>query len=132
METSKIFLIFRSKKTMSDIVLKRIYEEALPTDGYRMLVDRLWPRGISKDTASIDEWNKDVAPSTALRNWFNHEPEIWNALSDRYFAELRANDAAETFWKAHERQEKITLVYAAKDEKHCHPFVLMKYLKSKG
>src|SRR5690554_8150608 len=88
METSKIFLIFRSKKTMSEIVLKRIYEEALPTDGYRILVDRLWPRGISKETARIDEWNKDVAPSTALRKWFNHEPEKWNAFSERYLAEI--------------------------------------------
>lgn len=117
---------------MSEIVLKRIYEEALPTDGYRILVDRLWPRGISKETARIDEWNKDVAPSTALRKWFNHEPEKWNAFSEKYLAELRANNAAETFWKAHEKQEKITLVYAAKGEKHCHPLVLIKYLKSKG
>ncbi len=115
---------------MSEIVLKRIYEEALPTDGYRILVDRLWPRGISKETARIDEWNKDVAPSTALRKWFNHEPEKWNAFSEKYLAELRTNNVAETFWKAHEKQEKITLVYAAKDEKHCHPLVLRDYLKS--
>src|SRR5690554_7821559 len=93
METSKIFLILRSKKTMSEIVLKRIYEEALPTDRYRILVDRLWPQGISKETARIDEWNKDVAPSTALRKWFNHEPEKWNAFSEKYLAELRANNA---------------------------------------
>jgi len=115
---------------MTELVIKRVYEEVLPTDGYRILVDRLWPRGISKETAKIDEWNKEVAPSTELRKWFNHDPEKWHEFSKKYIAELQANNIAETFWEAHKKQEKIALVYAAKDEKHCHPLVLLKYLES--
>ena len=115
---------------MTNLVIKRVYAEALPTDGFRILVDRLWPRGISKETAKIDEWNKEVAPSTELRKWFNHDPEKWHEFSKKYIAELQANKIAETFWEAHKKQEKITLVYAAKDEEHCHPLVLLSFLKS--
>lgn len=115
---------------MTELVIKRVYEEALPTDGYRILVDRLWPRGISKENAKIDEWNKEVAPSTELRKWFNHDPDKWYEFSEKYFTELQTNNIAETFWNTHEKQEKITLTYAAKDEKHCHPLVLVKYLNS--
>lgn len=115
---------------MSEIVIKRIYETPSPTDGYRILVDRLWPRGISKEFAQIDEWNKAVAPSTELRKWFNHEPEKWNTFSEKYEEELKANTIGKTFWQQHKKQEKITLVYAAKDKKHCHPLVLMDYLRS--
>lgn len=115
---------------MTELVIKRVYEKALPTDGYRILVDRLWARGISKETAHIDEWNKDAAPSTELRKWFNHESKKWEAFSEKYLEELKANDFGKTFWETHKNQEKITLVYAAKDEKHCHPLVLLKYLKS--
>lgn len=114
---------------MTNLVIKRVYDDALPTDGYRILVDRLWPRGISKETAKIDEWNKEVAPATELRKWFNHDLEKWKEFSEKYLEELKANDIAETFWEAHKKQEKITLVYAAKDEKHCHVLVLLKYLK---
>ena len=102
----------------------------MPTDGYRILVDRLWPRGISKETAQIDEWNKEVAPSTELRKWFNHDPEKWKEFSGKYLAELKANNIVDFFWRTYGKQEKTSLVYAAKDEKHCHPLVLLKYLKS--
>ena len=115
---------------MTELVIKRVYEKALPTNGYRILVDRLWPRGISKETAQIDEWNKEIAPSTELRKWFNHDPEKWKEFSEKYKDELKKNNIAETFWEVHKKQEKITLVYAVKDEKHCHPLVLLKYLKS--
>lgn len=115
---------------MAHLVIKRIYETVQPTDGYRILVDRLWPRGISKEVAQINEWNKDLAPSIELRKWFNHDPEKWKEFSEKYLAELKANNIADFFWRTYGKQEKITLVYAAKDEKHCHPLVLLKYLKS--
>lgn len=115
---------------MTELVIKRVYEKALPTDGYRILVDRLWPRGISKETAQIDEWNKEIAPSTELRKWFNHDPEKWKEFSEKYKDELKNNNISDFFWRTYGKQEKITLVYATKDEKHCHPLVLLKYLKS--
>jgi len=115
---------------MLNIALKRVYEEASPEDGYRVLVDRLWPRGLSKEKAEIDEWNKDVAPSTELRHWFHHDPDLWEEFSEKYREELRGNDWGEKFLLQHKNQEKITLVYAAKDEEHCHAIVLKQYLES--
>lgn len=114
---------------MTNLVIKRVYDEVLPTDGYRILVDRLWRRGVSKEIAKIDEWTKEVAPSTELRKWFNHDLKKWKEFSEKYLEELKANDIEETFWEVHKKQEKITLVYAAKNEKYCHPLVLLKYLK---
>ena len=76
------------------IAIKRIYEPATPGDGYRVLVDRLWPRGVSKATAAVDLWLRDVAPSTALRTWFNHDPDKWTEFRARYQAELRRNGGA--------------------------------------
>ena len=71
-----------------EIVLKRVYEDASPEDGYRVLVDRIWPRGISKEKAALDEWDKDLAPSTALREWFHHDPLLWDEFSRKYKEEL--------------------------------------------
>ncbi|AKK74533.1 uroporphyrin-III methyltransferase [Chryseobacterium sp. P1-3] len=115
---------------MSAIVLKRVYETPLPTDGYRVLVDRLWPRGLSKEHAEIDEWNKDLAPSSELRKWFHHDPELWKEFSEKYWQELQKNDFGKKFLEHHKDQEKITLVYAAKDQEHCHPVILKEYLES--
>lgn len=115
---------------MTEVVIKRAYEKPSPTDGFRILVDRLWPRGISKENAHIDDWNKDIAPSTQLRKWFNHDPEKWEAFSEKYLAELKANNIGKTFWEQHKNQEKITLVYSAKDSEHCNSVVLLEYLKS--
>lgn len=115
---------------MTHLVIKRIYDPIHSTDGYRILVDRIWPRGVSKEAAQIDEWNKIVAPSTALRKWFNHEPEKWQEFTIQYINELKANNTAAMFWEAHKEKEKITLVYAAKDKEHCHPLILMEYLKT--
>src|SRR5690606_28653260 len=113
---------------MTKLVIKRVYDEVIPTDGYRILGDRLWPRGISKETAKIGEWNKEVASSTELRKMVNHDLKKWKEVSETYLEELKADDIAETFWEVHEKQEKITLVYAAKNEKDCHPWVLLKCL----
>ncbi|WP_353146057.1 DUF488 domain-containing protein [Chryseobacterium sp.] len=115
---------------MSTIALKRVYEAPSPQDGYRVLIDRLWPRGLSKEHADIDEWNKDLAPSSGLRKWFHHDPELWTEFSEKYWEELQQSNLGKAFLEHHKDQEKITLVYAAKDEEHCHPIVLKKYLES--
>ncbi len=111
------------------ILLKRVYEDAAPTDGYRVLVDRLWPRGISKERAALDEWDKDLAPSTDLRLWFHHDPNRWEEFSEKYLKELKDNNFGPDFLKRLQKQEILTLVYAAKDEKHCHPLILKDYLE---
>ncbi len=115
---------------MTEITIKRVYEKPSPTDGFRILVDRLWPRGISKENAHIDQWNKDIAPSTELRKWFNHDPEKWDAFSEKYLDELKANNVGKTFWEQYKNQKKITLVFGAKDTQHCNSVVLLGYLKS--
>ena len=94
-----------------ELLLKRAYLPASPTDGYRVLVDRLWPRGLSRQEAKLDEWNKDLAPSTALRQWFGHDPARWKTFGERYLAELRASDACQTFLDKVQQQERVTLVY---------------------
>ena len=109
------------------ISLKRVYEPADKGDGVRVLVDRLWPRGVTKSKANIDLWAKDLAPSTELRKWFGHDPERWPEFQSKYRAELKGNptlsDIRELSHKKH-----ITLVYAAKDQLHCHPLVLKQAL----
>lgn len=113
-----------------DIKIKRIYEPATVADGYRILVDRLWPRGISKSFAAIDWWDKDIAPSTQLRKWFAHDPGRWDKFSDLYRHELEQNQSALNDFAAHVRGKNfITLLYAAKDEQHTHALVLQTFLK---
>ncbi len=108
--------------------LKRIYDESEPADGFRVLVDRLWPRGVGKEDAHIDLWLGDIAPSPGLRKWFDHEPTRWDEFLDRYFAELDENPQAvtELFQKA--TSSPITLLFAAKDERHNHAAALKLYL----
>lgn len=112
-----------------EIVLKRVYEDASPEDAYRVLVDQIWPRGISKEKAALDEWDKDLAPSTELREWFHHDPLLWDEFSRKYKEELLERNPGKPFLEKNGQQEKITLVYAARDEKHCHPLVLRDYLE---
>jgi len=108
------------------VKIKRIYEPHTKDDGYRILTDRLWPRGIKKD--SVDKWLKDVAPSTELRKWFNHEPEKWQQFLARYREEIGKSAAIEEL-KADIRQHKnVTLLYSAKDEEHNQAVALMKIL----
>lgn len=111
-----------------NISLKRAYEPAAKTDGMRILVDRLWPRGITKSKANIDLWVKDLAPSTELRKWFGHDPEKWAEFQTKYRAELKGNPALSEI-KALSHQENITLVYAAKDELHNQALVLKQVLE---
>jgi uncharacterized protein YeaO (DUF488 family) len=106
------------------IKLKRAYLPAAASDGMRILVDRLWPRGVAKSDAAIDLWARDVAPSTALRRWFGHDPARWPEFRRRYAAELRRhpNELAEL--RARARREPVTLVFAARDELHNDAVVL--------
>ena len=113
-----------------ELLLKRAYEPAEATDGYRVLVDRLWPRGLSKERAHLDEWAKDLAPSTELRQWFGHDPARWEEFARDYRTELEGSTAPAEFLARHKDEERITLVYAAHDEAHCHPLVLRAYLES--
>lgn len=98
------------------IRLKRAYEPATSDDGVRVLVERLWPRGVTKARLKLDRWSKDVAPSTDLRKWFSHQPEKWPEFRHRYFTELRANRAAWQPLLTAARRGRITFVYAAHDE----------------
>ncbi|MBK9216796.1 MAG: DUF488 domain-containing protein [Chloracidobacterium sp.] len=108
--------------------IKRAYDEPDASDGKRVLVDRLWPRGVSKDKAHIDLWLREIAPSTELRKWFGHDPEKWAVFQSRYKKELEGNkelvDSIRTMAKA----GPVTLVYAAKDEEHNDAVVLLDYL----
>jgi uncharacterized protein YeaO (DUF488 family) len=97
---------------------KRAYEPAAPSDGRRVLVERLWPRGVSNAGLRLDEWMKDVAPSTALRRWFGHDPKKWPEFRRRYLAELRAHEAAWQPLVRAARRGRVTLVYAAHDPVH--------------
>ena len=98
------------------IRLKRVYQPATPADGARILVDRLWPRGVKKSDAAIDLWIKDVAPSTALRKWFAHDPGRWPGFRHRYASELHGHRAELAGLRALARRRTVTLVFAARDE----------------
>ncbi|MET0637521.1 MAG: DUF488 domain-containing protein [Chitinophagaceae bacterium] len=110
--------------------IKRIYEPPSPSDGFRVLVDRLWPRGVSKENADINEWLKDVAPSTELREWFNHEPEKWKSFSEKYSAELKDSPAFGELESIVEKHKNVTLLYAAKDEHYNQAVILSELLQS--
>jgi uncharacterized protein YeaO (DUF488 family) len=107
---------------------RRAYEPPGDDDGYRVLVDRLWPRGVTKQQARIDQWLKDVAPSTGLRQWFGHKPERWPEFRRRYLAELAHNPAFDVL-KSLAAQQDLTLVYGAKDEVHNDAVVLAERLR---
>jgi uncharacterized protein YeaO (DUF488 family) len=104
--------------------LKRVYEPAAPHDGVRVLVDRLWPRGLRKADAAIDRWMKDVAPSTQLRQWFGHDPERWPEFRRRYSRELQQQAVAVEELQELARSGPLTLVFAAHDEAHNDAIVL--------
>ncbi len=110
------------------IKLKRVYEKPSQGDGYRILVDRLWPRAVKKTEASVNEWAKDIAPSTNLRKWYAHDPEKWTDFQKRYISELKKNDALSSFIESIEDKKLITLVYATRDMEHTHALVLQNYL----
>lgn len=111
------------------IKLKRVYEPASPDDGYRVLVDRLWPRGLSKEKAAVDLWMRDIAPTTELRKWYGHEVEKWPEFRKRYEKELAEREDLLGELRELERREKtVTLLFGAKDEEHNQADVLAEVL----
>ncbi len=113
---------------MGILKIKRVYEEPAPDDGIRILVDRLWPRGVSKAKANIDYWLKTIAPSPELRVWFNHEPEKFKEFSKCYKKELSCNQADIDYIKKLLKNNNVTLIYAAKNPQINHAIVLKTYL----
>jgi uncharacterized protein YeaO (DUF488 family) len=111
------------------VSLKRAYETPGPDDGLRVLVDRLWPRGVSRAAAGIDVWLKEVAPSDALRTWFGHDPARWDEFRRRYREELDASPAAVAELRERAALGPITLVYSARDEAHNNAVVLREYIE---
>lgn len=109
--------------------IKRIYEKPDKTDGYRILVDRIWPRGISNETAALDEWEKEIAPSTELRKWFGHKPELYPEFKIRYKEELKSYTAILERIKSISKKKPTTLLYSAKDETHNQAVVLLEVLE---
>jgi uncharacterized protein YeaO (DUF488 family) len=111
------------------IHIKRAYDTSSHEDGYRVLVDRIWPRGLTKEALNIDDWAKVLAPTTELRKWFNHDPALWAVFQQRYKQELKHNEEVVSFIEKYEDKKLITLVYAAKDTEHNHALVLQQYLQ---
>ena len=107
-----------------NIKIKRVYERPDEEDGMRILVDRLWPRGLTKAKASVDLWLKDIAPSVEFRKWFGHDPDKWTEFKTRYRAELKKNGEQVTLLKGKIKKGKVTLIYGAKDEEHNEAVVL--------
>jgi len=113
----------------SMILTKRVYEKFTVTDGKRVLVERLWPRGIRRNTANVDIWLKNVAPSDGLRKWFAHDPEKWVSFKQKYLKELIGNKVFDQLLMIASSTDPVTLVYSAQDQKHNSAIVLKKYLE---
>lgn len=116
----------------ANLRLKRAYEKPAPGDGTRILIDRLWPRGVSKEHAALDEWMKEIAPSAELRKWFGHDPAKWTEFQHRYTRELQAHAEELERLRSIAREGPLTLVYSAKDEEHNDAVVLRKILLAHG
>ncbi len=111
-----------------ELSIKRVYEKPGKDDGVRILVDRLWPRGLTKELAAVDLWMKSIGPSTELRKWFNHDVDKWEVFVKRYHQELEGNLAQVVTLKEHATSGKVTLLYGAKDKEHNEAVVLKDYL----
>src|SRR5689334_8873624 len=116
---------------MTMIKLKRVYETSSPQDGLRVLVDRLWPRGLTKERAAVDLWLKEMAPSTELRKWFGHDPEKWKQFQLRYRKELQEKKDALKLLKRKCKDQTVTLLFGARDEEHNEALVLKKILEGR-
>jgi uncharacterized protein YeaO (DUF488 family) len=112
-----------------DIRLKRAYDPASSSDGYRVLIDRLWPRGVSRERAKLDEWERELPPSTKLRQWFGHEPGRFEEFRRRYIEELRSQRPRLTELRRRARSGTLTLVYSARDAEHNDAVVLAEILR---
>ncbi|UXV35401.1 DUF488 family protein [Staphylococcus sp. IVB6181] len=119
------------------IKVKRIYEDKAENEGIRILVDRVWPRGISKENANLDEWIKEIGPTQSLRKWFGHDPDKFEAFEKKYIEELKNNEEQNEAFKTLEgiiknARKDVVLLFGAKDEKHNQAVVLKSYLKELG
>jgi uncharacterized protein YeaO (DUF488 family) len=112
-----------------DVRLKRAYEPATASDGYRVLIDRLWPRGVLRDRAKLDEWDRDLPPSTELRRWFGHDPSRFEEFRRRYLNELRYKRARLKELRRRAREGTLTLVYSARDRDHNDAVVLAEVIR---
>jgi uncharacterized protein YeaO (DUF488 family) len=112
------------------LLIRRVYADPTPDDGYRVLVDRLWPRGLSKERARVDLWLKEVAPSTGLRAWFHHDQGLFDEFARRYWAELDQNPAVDELRAVVVEHPVVTLLYGAKDEQDNQAVVLRDYLEA--
>jgi uncharacterized protein YeaO (DUF488 family) len=114
------------------IRIERIYDNPKEVDSFRILVDRLWPRGLSKDKIKVDLWQKDIAPSNSLRKWFGHDEKKWDEFKHRYFIELdKKRDAVNTVIEKTKEQHSVTLLYATKEEKFNNAVALKEFLEEK-
>jgi len=122
-------LEYLKMENMNTIKIKRIYEDPSKNDGYRILIDRVWPRGVSKENAKLDDWMKDIAPSNELRKWFDHDPDKFDEFAKRYLKALnyKKENLMEVRKKA--KDQAVTLLYGAKDTEHNQGVVLLKVLK---
>jgi uncharacterized protein YeaO (DUF488 family) len=112
-----------------DVRVKRAYEPAERSDGYRILIDRLWPRGLSHERARLDAWERDLAPSAALRAWFGHQPDLFDEFRSRYLSELREHRSLLSQLRQRARRGTLTLVYAARDTEHNDAVVLAEVIR---
>jgi uncharacterized protein YeaO (DUF488 family) len=115
-----------------EIRIRRAYDPPSRGDGFRVLVDRVWPRGVSKQDLQLDQWAKEIAPSTRLRQWFGHDPERWQKFQERYFAELEKRSEAVGELVKRGRSGRITLVYGARDPEHNQAVALQTYLRARA
>jgi len=112
-----------------DLRIKRVYDPAEPGDGYRILVDRLWPRGVSRERAQLDEWARDLAPSTDLRKWFNHDPKRFPEFRERYREELRSHSDQIDGLRERASRGPVTMVYGARDTEHNDAVVIAEVVR---
>ena len=120
------------KRRLGEIRLKRVYDPPSPDDGFRVLVERLWPRGLTKEQAKVDLWLKEVAPSPELRAWYSHDTAKWPEFCRRYMEELRGNPAVEQLRRLLEEHPVTSFVFAARDPEHCSAALLKKFLEEEA
>jgi len=117
-------------KHAQEIKFKRVYEKPEGEDGYRILIDRLWPRGLKKENAAVDDWAKEIAPSNELRKWFNHDADRWKEFGKRYKAELREKKTLESFRNRYNDKKRVTLLYATKFNDLTHAIILKELMEN--
>jgi uncharacterized protein YeaO (DUF488 family) len=120
------------RRVRHELKIKRVYEKPDKNDGRRILVDRLWPRGLTKEKAKVDLWLKDIAPSTELRKWFGHDPKKWRSFCGRYQTELKQHANQLKLLKSKAKEGPVTLVYGARDQEHNEAVVLKQFLERRS